>query len=379
MNVRPRGALALALVPGLAGLRRRPGFRYPATAGRREISRVAQWRYRHKQGGLQRWWASFRDPTLNRLVDIAYTQNLTLMEAGTRVIEARAVLGQAIGEVYPQQQQLTGPPTICSRAGPTRPPIRTPSPRKILAGQDGRAGRLGARSLGQVPPRRRTGRRRLSRLDRHLRRRARHPDRRRGERLRPDPHAPGADRHRPRERGQAAVGARDRPRPLQGRRDLGARRLPGSERARPDGVGDPAAHGAVAAGRERARRPARPAAGFDRRASRPFARHPRAAARVAVGVPADLLRRRPDVRAAELKAEAQSAKVGIAAADLYPAFSLGGALGTLVSTTNGNKIDELFTSPSVTSPSARRSAGRCSTTGRSPIRCAPRTRNCRRC
>ena len=54
------------------------------------------------------------------------------------------------------------------------------------------------------------------------------------------------------------------------------------------------------------------------------------------------------MRAAELKAEAQSAKVGIAAADLYPAFSLGGALGTLVSTTNGNTINELFTSPSVT-------------------------------
>ena len=56
-----------------------------------------------------------------------------------------------------------------------------------------------------------------------------------------------------------------------------------------------------------------------------------------LSAPADLLRRRPDVRAAELKAEAQSAKVGIAAADLFPAFSLGGVLGTLV-TTNGNTI-----------------------------------------
>ena len=37
----------------------------------------------------------------------------------------------------------------------------------------------------------------------------------------------------------------------------------------------------------------------------------------------------------ELKAEAQSAKVGMTAADVYPAFSLGGVLGTLVSTTNG--------------------------------------------
>ena len=65
-------------------------------------------------------------------------------------------------------------------------------------------------------------------------------------------------------------------------------------------------------------------------------------------------------------------KVGIAAADLYPAFSLGGALGTLVSTTNGNN-DRASSSPrrASPSPSARRSAGRCSTTGRSPTRCAP--------
>jgi outer membrane protein TolC len=69
---------------------------------------------------------------------------------------------------------------------------------------------------------------------------------------------------------------------------------------------------------------------------------------IGTGFPADLLRRRPDVRAAELKAEAQSAKVGMAAADLYPAFSLGGVFGTLVSTTNGNSINQLFTWPSIT-------------------------------
>ena len=54
------------------------------------------------------------------------------------------------------------------------------------------------------------------------------------------------------------------------------------------------------------------------------------------------------MRAAELKAAAQSAQVGVAEADLYPAFSLGGALGTLASTTNGNHLSQLFTSPSVT-------------------------------
>ena len=56
----------------------------------------------------QNWWESFRDPTLNRLIEIAYNQNLTLLSAGTRVLQARAVLGISIGVTYPQVQQGTG-------------------------------------------------------------------------------------------------------------------------------------------------------------------------------------------------------------------------------------------------------------------------------
>jgi NodT family efflux transporter outer membrane factor (OMF) lipoprotein len=48
---------------------------------------------------------------------------------------------------------------------------------------------------------------------------------------------------------------------------------------------------------------------------------------VAVGVPADLLRQRPDIRRAERLLAAQTARVGVATADLYPQFSLGGSLG----------------------------------------------------
>ena len=47
---------------------------------------------------------------------------------------------------------------------------------------------------------------------------------------------------------------------------------------------------------------------------------------VAVGIPADLLRRRPDLRRAERELAAQSARVGVATADLYPRFSLNGNL-----------------------------------------------------
>lgn len=49
--------------------------------------------------------------------------------------------------------------------------------------------------------------------------------------------------------------------------------------------------------------------------------------RVAVGVPAELLRRRPDVRQAERQLAAQTARVGVATADLYPKFSLNGSIG----------------------------------------------------
>jgi NodT family efflux transporter outer membrane factor (OMF) lipoprotein len=58
-------------------------------------------------------------------------------------------------------------------------------------------------------------------------------------------------------------------------------------------------------------------------------------AEAAVGLPADLLRRRPDVRAAELSAAAQAARVGVAQAELYPAFSLFGEIGLQTSSDGG--------------------------------------------
>lgn len=48
------------------------------------------------------WWRSFEDATLDRLIEIAYQQNLPLQIAGLRILEARAQLGVAIGQQYPQ-------------------------------------------------------------------------------------------------------------------------------------------------------------------------------------------------------------------------------------------------------------------------------------
>jgi outer membrane protein TolC len=54
---------------------------------------------------------------------------------------------------------------------------------------------------------------------------------------------------------------------------------------------------------------------------------PSAPSSVAVGIPAELVRRRPDVRRAEREAASQSAQIGVAEADFYPQFSISGALG----------------------------------------------------
>lgn len=62
---------------------------------------------------------------------------------------------------------------------------------------------------------------------------------------------------------------------------------------------------------------------------------------VVVGIPAELLRRRPDIRAAERGVAAQSAQIGIAEAELYPQFALGGEIAL-----NSQKFNDLFSSAS---------------------------------
>lgn len=54
------------------------------------------------------WWRVFNDPVLDGLVQTAHAQNLTLREAGFRVIEARAIRGFTVGNLFPQQQEAFG-------------------------------------------------------------------------------------------------------------------------------------------------------------------------------------------------------------------------------------------------------------------------------
>lgn len=81
------------------------------------------------------------------------------------------------------------------------------------------------------------------------------------------------------------------------------------------------------------------------------ARVPVAPPEIAAGIPADLLRRRPDVRAAERVAAARSAAIGVATADLFPQLSIVGATGFATSDFEGVRspdLGDLFDSESFT-------------------------------
>ena len=341
---------ALALVLPLAACSVGPTFVAPTA------SVESRWRdagfpgVKTSREDSQRWWASFRDPTLNRLVETAYDQNLTLMEAGTRVIEARAVLGQAIGAVYPQTQQLNGtaPYLQPSETDATSNPGNVISARQFwrvdLGGQAAWELDLWGKFRHGVEQADAAYLASIATYDDVLVTMI-------GDvasdyiQIRTVQAQIAVARDNVVKQKTALAIARDRfkggatseldvfqAENVLGQTEAAIPQLTAQLQQTENGlavlVGMPPASVAGLLGN-----------------SRGIPSPPR---NVAVGVPAELLRRRPDVRSAELKAEAQSAKVGIAAADLYPAFSLGGALGTLVSTTNGNRVSQLFTSPSIT-------------------------------
>jgi outer membrane protein, multidrug efflux system len=64
---------------------------------------------------------------------------------------------------------------------------------------------------------------------------------------------------------------------------------------------------------------------------------------LSVGLPSELLRRRPDVRRAERELAAATARVGVATAELYPRFSISGAFGLSSSSRQGfESLDARF-------------------------------------
>ena len=98
--------LFIALAPGC--MKVGPDFVRPDAKVLNQWLEVDETRLRAAPADYKEWWKGFNDPILDKLVRMAYEQNLPLRVAGVRVFEARARLGIAIGEEYPQVQQAFG-------------------------------------------------------------------------------------------------------------------------------------------------------------------------------------------------------------------------------------------------------------------------------
>ncbi len=288
-----------------------------------------------KRGDYREWWKLFKDPTLNRLVDMAYRQNLDLRKAAVRIMEARAQMGVAKGSLFPQQQQF-GSELAYNKLSEHTPNISTFSFSGFQAGFDavwevdfwGRFRRgiesadanLNASLLdyddvlvsltaetasSYIQIRTFEQRLKLARENIQLQRDS--------VRITEALLRNGMGSELDVQQAKALLHSTEA---LLAASEIGLRLSKNALcilLAMPPGQ----LNGLLGEGQ-----------GI-----------PDAPAEIAIGIPADVVRRRPDVRREELKAAAQSALIGVAKADLFPRFSLKGAIG--IASTNMSGVDVL--------------------------------------
>ena len=294
----------------------------------------------------EKWWSSFNDPVLDRLIELSYQQNLPLQVAGLRIFEARAQLGIAIGQQYPQDQQVNGALTQVGLSK-NSPNYNSAADRtytqssvgldaaweldfwgRYRRGVESASANLGASiadydnalvsltaEVARVYVTLRTIEERLEIA------RDNTVTQQRSYKIADIRYRNGAVSELDPSQALSLLKSTQSTVPLlesQVRQTRNALNIlmgmpPGSLQEILQGGGG----------------------------------IPEPLAELNIGVPADLLRRRPDIRRAELQAASQSARIGIARTDLYPRFALLGSIGLLNGDTGSNSNSDLFKSDSV--------------------------------
>jgi NodT family efflux transporter outer membrane factor (OMF) lipoprotein len=294
------------------------------------------------------WWKVFNDPTLDRLIETAYRENLDLRVAGIRVLAARAQLGIATGQFYPQTQQVTGSLTK-QRLSAGTPFIGGPTTGSSFGGLSLAESQIGVTASWEVDFWGKF-RRAIESADANL---------------------------------MASIANYDSAlvsltanvanlyvtiRTVERRLDI-ARRNVETQReslkiAEARFVGGTTSQRdvdqakTILTGTEATIPPLEiqlrqakdalcvllgmPPGHLTDQLQSKVAVIPAPPPRVVVGIPVDLMRRRPDIRAAEFNAMAQSAQIGVAKAELYPALSLLGTFGFLSSDVGKSYLAGMF-------------------------------------
>jgi NodT family efflux transporter outer membrane factor (OMF) lipoprotein len=326
-----------------------PDFAEPTTTVLQQWMETRDARIDTTQAVSERWWTVLGDDVLDRLIDIAYRQNLSLQSAGARVLQARAQLAVAVGEFYPQTQQAFG--SVDYNRQSARAPFQQGGPTSLLSYWQAQIGAQAAWEIdfwgrfrraiesadasflgsiasyddvlisltGDVA----TNYVQIRTLEARLQIARNNVEvQREGLNIAEIRFKGGTTTQRDVEQARTVLASTEATIPqletaLQQTKNVLSVLLgmpPGPLEDMLGGV-------------------------------KPI---PVAPLRVAVGIPAELLRRRPDVRAAELQAAAQSAQIGVAKADLYPAFSLTGNFGFLASDWSKYDLSDIFLAKSRT-------------------------------
>lgn len=101
-----RAAIILLMLSGC--MRVGPDFKSPEVPLQCSWTEKSQHLTMDQDVDIEPWWSNFLDEALNDLIEFAKTENYTLEAAAYRVIAARANLGIAIGQFFPQTQQAEG-------------------------------------------------------------------------------------------------------------------------------------------------------------------------------------------------------------------------------------------------------------------------------
>jgi NodT family efflux transporter outer membrane factor (OMF) lipoprotein len=109
-------ALALSVATGCTSVRQYvhngcqvgPNYCRPAAPVAENWIDANDKRVQTDHNDLHQWWSVFHDPTLDALIQNASQQNLTVRQAGFRVLQARAARAIAVGNMFPQQQDAFG-------------------------------------------------------------------------------------------------------------------------------------------------------------------------------------------------------------------------------------------------------------------------------
>lgn len=100
--------LLLLFCAGIGCIRVGPPYRVPAVQDYDEWTQVDSDHISDEEDSTRTWSVVFDDPQLQRLIDLALAQNYSLKAAAWRIGEARAILQIATGQFFPQTQQAFG-------------------------------------------------------------------------------------------------------------------------------------------------------------------------------------------------------------------------------------------------------------------------------